>query len=188
MGKILMTSSGFDALEVKNKLLSWIEKPMASCQVLFIPVAALKTQNHGYIEACKQEILDLGVLVENIHTHTLETTPTMEAFGAFDFIYVGGGNTEFLAEAMKKCDFQAFFKAYVAQAHGIYVGVSAGSLVLTSTRETYLKLYDFSMAVHQESHDLKKTVLNEKKTQVALSDAQALVCEAGDFFIIGTGG
>jgi len=135
---VLLTSAGlfdrdgkpFDA--IINRLTDMATKPFSETKVLFIATAALDPASEedmtDYIQYCKSCLLRLGIPEGNITTHNIDGTLTKDDALFFDMIFFTGGNTAYLANQMKKFNFDKIVKAMV-YANKIYVGNSAGSMI-----------------------------------------------------------
>lgn len=178
MARFLLTSSGLDAHCVRNTLEIWLQKPAEMCHVFFIPTAALLKGNIDYIEACREELIGFGIKEDNIHTHNLDTGAGFEFMQNCDLVYVTGGNTQYLLEAMQHADFHQHLKTY----DGIYLGVSAGSIALSGNGLAVLKS---SLAVHQEVGTSLGLFQDDNFNKIALTDAQAICISEDGTHVIG---
>lgn len=104
----------------------------ASAKVLFVPFA--DTNNKYYIALCKQALLLCGINKSNISTLTSHTHKTAKA----DIIFVSGGNVCALKDELIKIDWLGEIKNRINNGT-IYIGDSAGSVILGSTIEHTLE-------------------------------------------------
>lgn len=178
MARFLLTSSGLDARCVRNTLEKWLQRPAELCRVFFIPTAALLKGDIAYIEACREELIGFGIKEENIFTHNLDTGAGFETMQNCDLVYVAGGNTQYLLEAMQNTDFHQHLKTY----DGIYLGVSAGSIALSGNGLGVLKS---SLSVHQETGTSLGVFQDDSTNEIALTDAQAICISEDGTLVIG---
>ena len=133
---VLLTSAGFFDFNnnprsvVIDRFRTMLGKPCEAAKVLFIPTAALPPEdiNLDYVEYCKNDLLMLGVLAENITTHDIDGTMTEQDAMQFDVIFFTGGNTPYLAKRVMETGFDRIIKKMV-YANRVYVGISAGSMI-----------------------------------------------------------
>jgi len=135
-GRVLLTSSGFETPDgrvnhsIREKFFELLGMPVEETKVLFIPTAAISEEARYYANLCKQELIDVGVLEENIVEHDVDgSMAEAEAMG-FDVIYITGGSTAHLLERIKRTGFDEIIKKMVF-ANKLYMGVSAGSIIAT---------------------------------------------------------
>lgn len=169
MQKILLTSSGFDNKNIAFKFKELINKHNDDIKVLFIPTASMENENYDYINLCKQELLNIGVLDSNIYTHNLDFSISHEEITSFDAIYVCGGNTQYLFEAMERVNFKNALNAFFAS-DKVYIGVSAGSIVLN-----YLGYFTSRLEVHCNDGSPVGAVQDSPSNCIKLADNQAVL-------------
>lgn len=168
MQSFLLTSSGFDNRNISLKLRELIGKSFEYSKVLFIPTASMKSQNYEYINLCRQELIDIGVLDSSIFSYNLDYTLSRDIIREFDFIYVCGGNTQDLFEAMENINFKAFLTEFFTSDR-VYVGVSAGSIVLN-----YLGYFTSRLEVHCVEGSSTGLVEDHPTNCINLTDSQAI--------------
>ena len=122
---------------------------------------------------------------------------------SFDVIYVCGGNTSYLLHKVRETNFDKIIKQFVVNG-GVYVGVSAGSIIMGPNTEisslvgdkndiglkdfTGLNLADIAICPHFERKDYQ--LIEEFKNKinysiVPLADNQAMLILDGKIKIIG---
>ena len=129
MKKLLLTSAGFENPKIGKKFLELVDKPVSKIKVLFIPTASRTKEELIYVEKSKQELLDLGILENNIVSFNLDKKLSEEEINTFNVIYVCGGNTFYLLHKLRESKFDEIVKKMVERGT-VYVGASAGSIVL----------------------------------------------------------
>jgi dipeptidase E len=123
--KLLLTSE-FDVIFPKAK----IRKLLAGYQkLLFIPTASFHEGNTGYFEnTVKKQFQGLGIDATSLEITNKGFGEVKSAIDNCDIVYVGGGNTFYLLEQMKKCRFKDAMEGFFERG-GIYIGDSAGAIV-----------------------------------------------------------
>ena len=193
---LLLTSSGFKNTKVVEIFIGLVKKPLDQLSVVFIPTASRTPEELRYVELSKQELYELGILDIKILNldHKLSSDELLHA----DVIYVCGGNTRYLMNKMKESGLDVLIKKF----EGIYVGVSAGSIVAgpdieistvfhesdSGTDTKGLGLVDFAVTPHYQMKE--KTIIDEFKKTVTydvieLTDNQAALVYEGNTTIIG---
>ena len=193
----LLTSAGFINKEISDIFLGLIKKPIGEISVLFIPTASRAKEELAYVNASRQELLDLGV--DHLTTLNLDHKLTEEEVLSTDVIYVCGGNTFYLLQKFRESGFDQLLKQF----DGLYIGVSAGSIVVGPNVEvaapwdendvkltdtTGLRLVNFAVVPHYQRKD-KATVeelINRTDYEILeLTDNQAALVISGERKIIG---
>lgn len=193
----LLTSAGFFNKEISDIFLGLIKKPIGEISVLFIPTASRAKEELAYVNSSRRELLDLGV--NHLITLNLDHKLTTEEMQNADVIYVCGGNTFYLLKKIKESGFAQILEQY----EGLYVGVSAGSIVVGPDIEvaapwdendvklsdtTGLRLVNFAVVPHYQRKD--KTIVEELINRadyeiLELTDNQAALVISGERKIIG---
>jgi len=134
--KVLLTDAGFYYDNEPDKPLTalilrfkeMLGKPLAEAKVLFIPTAAMqdKVKAEEFTERLRNELLQMGLLPNNIILHDVDGTLTEQEVMTYDVIYFTGGNTPYLAKCVRETGFDEIVKKFV-YADKVYVGMSAGS-------------------------------------------------------------
>jgi len=170
--KLILTSAGFDNRKIGDKFIELIEKKPNMIKVLFIPTAAVTESQKDIIPLCKNELIDIGVHETHITSYDFEQPMTLDEMLVFDAIYVCGGSTKFLLKKMNNGYLP--LENYLNQG-GVYLGVSAGSIAMTTTHENGLGYIDCHFKVHQTVGTPNGILdLTEVKT-IMLTDDQAIV-------------
>ena len=148
MKKIVLTSCGIIDKSFKEEFYKILDKDISEIKLLYITIAVdgELNQNRKWLKEEYASILDLGIKEENIHEYKYE--PDLD-FCSYDAIYMMGGNTFYLIKELREKHLDE--KIINAINNGvIYIGSSAGSIILGTTIETalpfdenWVKLDDF---------------------------------------------
>lgn len=136
MGKVVLTSCGIIDSKLKEQFYNLLNKDINTIKLLFITIAVdgEKDTDRTWLEEEYASILDLGIKEENITEFHYEENIN---FSAYDIIYMIGGNTFYLLKELREKNLDE--KIIQAINNGvIYIGSSAGSIILGKTIETAL--------------------------------------------------
>lgn len=133
---VLLTSAGWADLDgnvhtaIRDRFLQMVGKPAAEAKILFVPTAAVEEVAKRMAALCVQELIDAGILPENITHYEPDGRMTEEEALSYDAVYIPGGDTRHLLQEMRRTGFDTLVKQMV-YAGKTYVGISAGSLIAT---------------------------------------------------------
>jgi peptidase E len=195
--KLLLTSAGFLNKEISDTFLDLIKKPANEIHVIFIPTASRTKNELRYVNESHQKLLDLGIT--NITTLNLDHKLNNKEILNSDIIYVCGGNTFYLLQKIRESGFDRI----LMQFSGLYVGVSAGSIIVGPNIEvaapwdendvrlsdtTGLKLVGFAVIPHyqrKEKSIVEKLQKSANYEILKLTDNQAVLVTSDKKIIIG---
>lgn len=184
MKKVMLTSAGFENPVISEKFLSFVGKSPEDIKVIFIPTAAIDEASKAVLPKCRNDLLFCGILDENIYTYNFESFISQDEFCAFDAIYFCGGNTRYLMKKInKQKNFRSMLKAFIKKG-GVYVGVSAGSLIATRDLFSGLHYADCYLEVHQNTGNEKGEIALERRKRIKLTDSLALILEENKTYIL----
>ena len=201
MTKLLLTSTGLANQNIKNQFLQIIDKPVSQIKIIFVPTAARSKEELKYVDESKKELLDLGILENNIKTLNLDKSVSFQDVEDFDVIYVCGGNTFYLLKKVRETGFDKVIIDF-AKTDKLYLGVSAGSILVcpnidiaSSFDENNVNLADLTglnltdVIVSPHFCEEEKPIIDKfkKKSQykvISLTDNQALLVIDGETKII----
>ena len=171
--RLLLTSAGIKNERIKQALLELLGKPIEECTALCIPTAIYALPggtNHAWnffngdfsTPMCELGWKSVGVL-ELSALSSIDEAIWRPAFDEADVLLVNGGDPLFLHYWMK----QSGVARLLADWKGVYVGLSAGSMVMTprigeecvgwqapgEQGDETLGFVDFSMVPHLD-HDM----------------------------------
>lgn len=136
MKKIVLTSCGVIDENLKSEFYNLLNKDISDVKVIYVTIAADGEQDEdkSWMDKEFKSILDLGIKEENITKFNYQDNID---FLDFDVIYMLGGNTFYLMKELSKKGLDK--KIIQAINNGvIYIGSSAGSIILGKTIETAL--------------------------------------------------
>jgi len=203
---LLLTSSGMD---MKKEIIKLLQKPAYNVSVGFITTASKQKENVDYIRKDWMIMRDeMGFNLEEIDIEGKTEDQVMKLLQFKDIIFVEGGNTFYLLNAMRKCNFEKVIRKLLKQGK-VYVGVSAGSIVAGKTIKTAgwnnrdknnvklknlkgLNLVPFDIFVHYQPEDeelIKKQLprKGQRKKLKILTDRQAILVQGKEIIFIGEG-
>lgn len=135
--RLLLTSAGIKNERIKQALLELLGKPIEECDALCIPTAIYALPggtNHAWnffngdfsTPMCELGWKSVGVL-ELSALSSVDEAVWRPAFDEADVLLVNGGDPLFLHYWMKQSGVAQLFPEW----NGVYVGLSAGSMVMT---------------------------------------------------------
>lgn len=142
--KLFLTSHNLEQKHL-NKFQELIGGPKIS-KALFITAAAVPYGLNPKPSWLTESQDDLSPFAENIDETTLEDDSLMpDDLSQYGFVFVSGGNTFYLAYRLAKTGFDKKIKDYVKN-DGVFVGSSAGAIILMDDIEPFAPLDDPSQA------------------------------------------
>ena len=195
--KLLLTSAGFRNKEVEVRFIELLNKPVEEINLIFIPTASRFEDELKYVEISRQELIQLGI--KNIKTLQLDHQITKDEIDKADVIYVCGGNTFYLIQQIRQSGFDKLLKSF----QGLYVGVSAGSIVvgpnvevsgpwdendINLTDTTGMNIVNVALIPHYQRKE--KSIVDDLKAKanyeiIKLTDNQAMLAENDKMTMIG---
>lgn len=147
MKKILLTSTGFDNENIKNKFIELLNTDIKNVKVLFIITAANDPSAVRILSGCLDDLTKCGITDENIKVYDMHKPLSQEDINQYNAIYVCGGSTKYLVERIDEINFKSTIDKYINQG-GIYVGVSAGSVCASGKYQKGLGFIGNILNVH----------------------------------------
>lgn len=183
MKKIFLTSAGFHNKIVEQKFLELAQKPAADIKALWIPTAAVNDDAKAMLPVCMNDLLNAGVLPSNITIYDLDYSMDYEEIIRYDVVYVCGGDSRYLLTRMYEARFVEILKNFLHQG-GIYIGVSAGSLICVNGFEDNLGSLPCTLNVHCSESNVSGTTDISQCTHINLTDMQAIILEDEKCYIL----
>ncbi len=204
--KLLLTSSGIVSQEIANALTQLSGKEISQCKIAFIPTAAnIEAGDKGWFLKQITDLYKFGAKDVDIVDISLSDIDWKHRLKSADIVYLGGGNTFFLLEMIRKSGVDVWLKENMDQ---VFVGASAGSIVLTPSIAiaavepgdenhnglkdlTALSLVDFEISPH--SYDLlpMESNIEYRKTistdLYCIDDSCAVLVNGSETKVLGSG-
>lgn len=204
MKKLFLTSAGLP-IEISEEFLKLLNKDIKETKLCFITTASIPEKDKWYVEKDRKRLLELGFKVQEMDLRKENEMSLNNKLKNFDVVYVEGGNTFYLLKYVWESGFDKAIKPFLTT--GVYVGVSAGSIIAGLNIETAnwkhadrnianlkdltgLKLVDFVIAPHIDGTNIEETRECANRVSypvVALSDKQAILIDGKTKKIIGVG-
>jgi len=166
--KLLLTSAGISNMSIHNALVELLGKPVAEATALFVPTAIYALPGGGEIARkvihgslgdpfCEMGWKSLGLL-ELTALPSIKQELWVSKLQETDALLVGGGDCQYLCYWMKRSGLADLLPSLLDKM--VYVGLSAGSMVMTRFGTTYnghtlpaesdksLGLVDFALHPH----------------------------------------
>lgn len=149
MRKILLTSSGFENQRIMALFRGLLDREPGETKALFIPTAAIDAGAIAVLPKCMNDLLNAGIPPENITVFDLHRNMPYEELSQYDVVYFTGGNPGYLLQRINETGFNRSLELFL-DSGGVYVGVSAGSIVATRNLPGNLGYIDCTLAVHRQ--------------------------------------
>ena len=174
MKKILLTSSGFDSNNVLGLFKSLFDKEMSSVKSLFIPTAANSPEAIAVLPECMNDLLKADIISKNICVFDLHCNMEYNELCQYDVVYFTGGDTQYLLDRINNTGFNESLNNFVENG-GVYVGVSAGSMVATNNLTNNLGFINCTLSVHTEVASVVGTIDVSDNPHIDLKDGGAIL-------------
>jgi len=132
MKTLLLTSAG---MRVKDEILKILPKPPNQTKVAHITTAGKPEKSMEYQDKDKELMKKVGLQITDIDIEGKNEAELRQLLSSFDVIYVQGGNTFYLLKYVRESGFDKVVKELVDRGV-IYIGVSAGSIIVGPNIET----------------------------------------------------
>lgn len=143
--KLLLTSAGISNTSIRNALVDLLGKPIADSSALFIPTAIYAIEGGADIirkvicgtlgdPFCELGWKSLGIL-ELTALPSMKKELWLPKLQEADALLVGGGDCQYLCYWMKQSGLSELLPSLLSNT--VYVGLSAGSMIMTSYGTTY---------------------------------------------------
>lgn len=142
MKKLFLSSSFKD---VANLFPVFASTDLIGKTVTFIPTAALHEKMNFYVQSGKKALEKMGLIVDELEISTAKQSEIIRKLQNNDFIYISGGNTFFLLQELQRVGADAIIIKQIKLGK-IYIGESAGSIILSPNIEYVKDMDDYKMA------------------------------------------
>lgn len=183
MKKILLTSAGFENHRLADIFLELVDKEPQDIHALFIPTAAIDADAIAMLPKCMDDLLNVGVLAHNITVFDLHCGLPYDELRTYDAIYVCGGNTAYLLQRINETHFHIALKEFI-DSGGVYVGVSAGSIIAAENVPNNLEIMKCTLHVHVANGSPIGPVDTAQRPQIHLTNNQAILIRDGEYQIV----
>ena len=171
MKNILLTSTGFENDNIKNKFLELLNCDVSKAKILFIITAANDPGAVRILSKCLADLTNCNIPDENITIYDMHKLLTQDEINKYNAIYVCGGNTKYLVDRISEINFKPLLDRYIENG-GIYIGVSAGSIAASGNYQNSLCLIKNNLDVHCENGTENGIITTDN--DILLTDNQAI--------------
>lgn len=201
MNNIILTSSGFSNPAIMNRVEEFFGGDLGGKKVAIVTTASEDKEKNEFAVLAYSQLSEMGF--GSVIFFDIERQNPQELID-FDVIYVNGGNTYYLLYWTKKSGFDGVVKEFL-RGGGLYIGVSAGSLIAGISIEVLnytkgdpnsIELKDFS-AMKFIQKAIKPHYMQESEEAISeyekasgvevvrLADGMALIGEdGGEFYLM----
>lgn len=207
--KLLLTSNGITN-ELKDVFKSLLTKDPSEISVAFIITAALgEPDDPSWVEEYRDQLKNFGIThFEDLDLKGKTKEELENILKDKDLIFVNGGNTYYLLKYVRESGFDSLLPELLNQGK-LYIGVSAGSMIIGSNIEsakwnygipdvnnvelsdtTGLQIVPFAICPHVKPEEVSIIESHAKEVSYpiwTLNDNQAVSVEDNTFKIVGTG-
>ena len=201
--RLLLTSQASAVSDIVKELLPTSPKKL---KVGFIPTAGDPYPSKPWMDQDRLMLAELGLEVIDVDINNKNKEELRNLLKDTDILFVAGGNTFYLLDKVKSSGFDEIAKELIDKGV-LYIGSSAGSMILGSAIETAqwqpadenivnlkdltgLGLVNFLISPHfkvKARENIEEEVSHTKYPTVVLTDQQAVLCIDGKCKIIGEG-
>lgn len=181
--KILLTSAGFENKAIERIFLELIGRKSEEIRALFIPTAAVFPDAIAMLPKCMDDLLNAGVLPKNITVFDLHCGMNYEELGKYDTVYFCGGDTQYLLDRINDTKFNTTLKQFVDNG-GVYVGVSAGSIVAAQDLPNNLGYINCTLGVHCLQGSKAGMLDTSSCPHIQLTNYQAILIDGDECSVV----
>ena len=173
---MILTSTGLTTQNIVNELYKMLNKSINQVRVLFVPTAAINKDDQIMVSASFQELIDIGVVANNIVNYNCNRYISKEEFNDYDIIYFCGGDEDFLMKKINECNINNELIDAVNK-NLIFIGVSAGSIIASDNMQNKkgLGLISLQINPHAEKDITPNGVVFNKNKIINLADDHAII-------------
>jgi dipeptidase E len=183
MKNIILTANGLENKNIGKIFLNMVNKEPENIKAVFVPTAANYAGAIEVLPNCMHDLLDLGIPENNIFVYDLHYKMEQEELSKYNVIYFCGGNTEYLLKRINDTGFNTSLKNFVDNG-GVYIGVSAGSIISANNYPKNLGYLDCKLDVHgKEGINIGK--FDPKQySHIKLPDYKAIIIKDNEYEVI----
>lgn len=180
---LLLTSAGFETEALQNCFLSLIKKVPKDIHVIFVPTAAVNPGAIAVLPKCMNDLLKLDIPPENIFVYDMHKSLQIEEMQKYDAIYFCGGDTQYLLNRINELNFGCNLRKFIDHG-GVFVGVSAGSIIAASNLPHNLGYVPCRISVHRDIGSPPGDIDVKDSPLIKLSNSQALLVTDASYTVI----
>lgn len=139
-----------------------------------MPTAAIDSDAIAVLPKCMNDLLNSGVSTTNIKVYDLHKCMDINELLTYDVIYVCGGSPTHLLSRMTEVGFHDILIQFI-ESGGVYIGVSAGSIITTKNLPNSLELINATIDVHQPAGSTTGIIDTTICPHIKLTDNQAIL-------------
>lgn len=148
--KNLFLSSSFK--DVAKLFVNFAGDNLKGKKVTFIPTAAIHETVNFYVKSGKKALEKMELIVDELDIVTATPEEISSKLQNNDFIYVSGGNTFFLLQELRRTGADNLIIEQINLGK-LYIGESAGSMILAPNIEYVKDMDDYKVATDLECFD-----------------------------------
>lgn len=204
--KLLLTSAGVTKRSIADSLASLVGKSPSDTKIGYVPIAAnAESGNKDWYINQFLNFWRFGYNWIDVIDPTAAGVNWKERLADVDVVFVSGGNTFHLLDQMRKTKFDEWLQKNLETK--VYIGVSAGTIVVTPTIEiasmppadpnlphitdlTGLQFVDFEIEPHcnQERFLAVETYAKQRSSAVyAIDDQSAIIVDNENVTVVSEG-
>lgn len=174
MRKILLTSAGFENKRIMEIFHGLFEKEADQIKALFIPTAANSAGAIAVLPKCMDDLLNAGIPESNITVFDLHRNMPDEELSRYDAVYFTGGSPQYLLQRVNDTGFNLSLAQFIDKG-GVYVGVSAGSLIAANNLPDNLGYINCTLSVHMETGTKNGPIDTSDHPHIDLTDNSGIL-------------
>lgn len=147
MRKLFLASS---FSEVASLFPKFAGEEIKGKHITFIPTASLVEEVRFYVDDDRKAFEELGIIVEELEITAASPDKILEVLNRNDYIFVSGGNIFYLLQELRRKGADILITEQI-RAGKLYIGTSAGSIILCPDIEFVKEMDDNSTAPELQS-------------------------------------
>ena len=183
MLNIILTANGFENRNIGKYFLEIINKEPSQIKAIFVPTAANNPDAIDVLPKCMHDLLDLGILGNNIFVYDLHYKMEYNELIKFDTIYFCGGSTSYLLNRINETGFKTPLKQFIENS-GLYVGVSAGSIIMANNLKENMGYLNCKLDVHGNEGINTGKFEPKNYSHIKLPDNKAIIIKNNEYEVI----
>jgi len=183
MKKIILTANGLENKNIGKVFLGFVNKKLENIRAVFVPTAANYADAIEVLPKCMHDLLDLGIHKKNIYVYDLHYKMEYEELSTYDTIYFCGGSPQYLLERINDTGFNSSIKHFIDNGD-IYIGVSAGSIIVANNLPENLGYLNCNLDVHGKDGINIGKFTPENYSNIKLPDYKAIIIRDNIYEVI----